>query len=314
MSKSGYENIVSEYLPERYLPSRHTLAILEGLFVAFLWSSSYVLIKIGLESIPALTFAGLRYVLAMVILAPFVLRGSGIGTIKSFSRTDWSNLIVLGILWYALTPGSQYLGLKFLPAVTVSMLINFAPIVVALAGLVLLSESLTREQWGGIGLYLVGVLVYFLPASLGSTRIVGLAIMIICVLSNAGSTVVGRYVNRGEEIPSVVVTFVSMAVGGIALLAVGGLIEQGVPTLTPRGWLIVSVLAVVNTALAYTLWNRALRVLTAVEASIILSTILIQVAVFGWIFLGETISSREILGLLFVGVGTLVVQFKQDPH
>ena len=56
--------------------SNHTRAVLEALFVTFLWSSSYVFIKVGLADTPALTFAGLRYALAAVVLLPlFVRRG-----------------------------------------------------------------------------------------------------------------------------------------------------------------------------------------------------------------------------------------------
>jgi drug/metabolite transporter (DMT)-like permease len=43
-------------------------AILQALFVTFLWSTSWVLVKIGLEDIPAVTFAGLRYFLAIPLL------------------------------------------------------------------------------------------------------------------------------------------------------------------------------------------------------------------------------------------------------
>jgi len=39
----------------------HLIPALQALFVTFLWSSSWVLIKFGLEEIPPLTFAGLRY-------------------------------------------------------------------------------------------------------------------------------------------------------------------------------------------------------------------------------------------------------------
>ena len=48
--------------------SPHTRAVLQALLVTFLWSTSWVLIKIGLADIPALTFAGLRYVLALLVL------------------------------------------------------------------------------------------------------------------------------------------------------------------------------------------------------------------------------------------------------
>jgi len=50
--------------------SERVTAVLQALFVTFLWSTSWVLIKIGLEQIPALTFAGLRYSLAFLCLVP----------------------------------------------------------------------------------------------------------------------------------------------------------------------------------------------------------------------------------------------------
>ncbi|HLA42405.1 MAG TPA: EamA family transporter, partial [Aggregatilineales bacterium] len=55
-------------------PSAHLSAVLQALFVTFLWSTSWVFIKFGLEDIPALTFAGLRYTLAFLCLLPLVLR------------------------------------------------------------------------------------------------------------------------------------------------------------------------------------------------------------------------------------------------
>ena len=52
----------------------HLTAVFQALFVTFLWSTSWVLIKIGLTDIPALTFAGLRYGLAFLCLLPFFFR------------------------------------------------------------------------------------------------------------------------------------------------------------------------------------------------------------------------------------------------
>ena len=58
--------------------SPHFTAVFQALFVTFLWSTSWVLIKIGLEDIPALTFAGLRYGLASLCLLPFFFRSKGV--------------------------------------------------------------------------------------------------------------------------------------------------------------------------------------------------------------------------------------------
>ena len=52
----------------RYSP--RLLAILQAVFVTFLWSTSWVLIKRNISEIPPLTFAGLRYSIAFLILLP----------------------------------------------------------------------------------------------------------------------------------------------------------------------------------------------------------------------------------------------------
>ncbi|MFX1482391.1 MAG: EamA family transporter, partial [Promethearchaeota archaeon] len=49
------------------------IAVLEALFVTVLWSSSFVIIKFGLNEIPPLTFAGLRYSIASIILMTLIL-------------------------------------------------------------------------------------------------------------------------------------------------------------------------------------------------------------------------------------------------
>ena len=54
--------------------SPHHRAVLQALFVTFLWSISFVLIKFGLEDIPPLLFAGLRYMLAFLVLLPLLWR------------------------------------------------------------------------------------------------------------------------------------------------------------------------------------------------------------------------------------------------
>jgi drug/metabolite transporter (DMT)-like permease len=98
-----------------------------------------------------------------------------------------------------------------------------------------------------------------------------------------------------------------MAVGSVALLA-SGIAVQGFPAIPIEGWLIVAWLAVVNTAVAFPIWNRTLRTLSAVESSIINSTMLVQIAMLAWLFLGETLSPQDLAGLALVAVGVLVVQ------
>ena len=111
-------------------------------------------------------------------------------------------------------------------------------------------------------MYLLGVLVYLYPPSLPRREVIGLIAAGVGMLANALSSVLGRYVNRGGELEPMAVTIVSMGAGGVVLLLFGVLV-QGLPRLTAANWVLVLWLAVVNSALAFTLWNRVLRPLLA---------------------------------------------------
>ena len=128
----------------------HLGAVLLALLVTVLWSSSWVIIKFGLEDLPPLTFAGLRYVLAFLCLLPFALRPAHVASLRGLSLQQWGRLLALGLLLYTVTQGAQFLGLATLPSVTMSLLLNFTPIVVALAGILFLAERPTGLQWPGL--------------------------------------------------------------------------------------------------------------------------------------------------------------------
>lgn len=277
-----------------------------------LWASSWVLIKLGLRAdLPALTFAGLRYMLAFLCLAPFVLlRPGNRALIASFTAKDWARLALLGLVYYTLTQGSQFLSLAFLPAAMVSLLLNLTPLIVALAAIIFLGEQPSRGQWFGILLTVVGVAVYFLPLHINSVQVVGLLIAFGGVITNAWSALLGRQMNRLANSSPLIITFVSMGIGAILLLGTG-IAVQGFGNLDAQSWLIIGWLAVVNTALAFTLWNHTLRTLSAVESSIINSLMMPQIAILAYVFLGEALDAKEIIGLLLVSLGVIVVQLSR---
>lgn len=285
--------------------SAHTRAVLQALLVTFLWSTSWVLIKIGLGDIPALTFAGLRYMLAFLFLLPYVR-----GSLRSVPRSLWGKLILLGLVFYTVTQGAQFLALSYLPAVTVSLLLSFSVVAAMLIGVVTIGERPTRRQVTGILLYLLGVFAYFYPAEFPEGQVVGLVIAGVAVLANAVSSVMGREINRRGEVTPAVVTSVSMGVGAVTLLA-GGAAVQGVPALSATNWLIILWLAAVNTAFAFTLWNHTLRTLSVLESSVINNTMLIQIALLAWLFLGETISLQQGVGMVVAAAGILIVQLRR---
>ena len=87
---------------------------------------------------------------------------------------------------------------------------------------------------------------------------------------------------------------------------------QGWPQLTPTHWAIILWLAVVNSALAFTLWNHSLRTLPAMESSIINNTMLFQIALLAWVFLDEPLGWRQVVGIVLAAAGTLAVQIRHQ--
>ena len=201
--------------------------------------------------------------------------------------------------------------LKHLPAITFSLLLNFTTVIAAVIAIFTLREVPSRLQWLGMVIFIGGVLLYFLPLTTFGGSLTGFILAGITVCANALAAILGRSVNREQRIPPIVVTTISMGVGSIVLLACG-LAFQGLPALSASAWLSVLWLAVVNTAFAFFLWNKIQRILSAVESSIINNTMLIQIAVLAWLFLGERLAMHGIVGLALAAVGILVVNLKDN--
>ena len=287
--------------------SERTRAILQALLVTFLWSVSFVLIKTSLKDIPPLIFAGLRYSMAVLFLLPGLFRQRS--QLKTLSGRDWVQLVILGLVFYTLTQGGQFLSLSHLPAITFSLILNFTTVLVALFGIIGLREYPSTLQWFGIGVFIAGVLVYFLNAGVSAGEPIGFVLAGITMVANAAAGLLGRGINRSKRIPPILVTTISMAVGAVVLL-IAGLVMEGWPHLTWRSVLVILCLGAVNTALAFQLWNRSLQHLSAVESSIINNTMLIQIAVLAWLFLGETLNGVEIIGLALAAVGIFLANVK----
>lgn len=284
-------------------------SVLIALAVVFLWATSWVLIKLGLEEIPPLTFAGLRYIIAFICLLPFAVLARRKPSTAALPRRTLAHLVLLGLLLYTVTQGAVFLALACLPAVTVNLLWSFSTATVALFGIIWLAEVPSLFQWLGIAVAALGAVVYFYPVGFLEGQLLGIVVSVVGVLANAGAVILGRGINRSGEVHPLVVTSVSMGVGAAALLMLG-ITFQGLPTITTKGWAVIAWLAVINTAVAFTLWNYTLRTLSATESSIINGTMLIWIPILAVLFLDEELSAWQVLGLAAAAIGTLIVQMR----
>lgn len=288
--------------------SSHIRALSAALLVTFLWSSSWVLIRWGLddEALPPIVFAALRYGLAAVLLLAWALSNrSRRRAVTRLDRKELLQLAALGVIFYTFTQGAQFVAIDNQPAATTSVVLAWTPLLVAVFGSRFISESASARQIGGALLVIAGAWLYF-SGGLGAT-VVGMIAALVALAANVASALLGRQVNRESVAGPVVVTALSMAIGAGLLIVVGAGLED-VPAISLRAWLIIGWLAAVNTALAFTLWNYSLQRLSALESSAINNTMLIQIAVLAWIFLDEGLGAGEIAGIVLVSIGVLLSQ------
>jgi drug/metabolite transporter (DMT)-like permease len=286
----------------------HRGALLAALFVTFLWSTSWVLIRWGLdgESLSPIVFAGFRYLLAAGLLAALVAGAPRLRSeVSSLGGRRWGQLAVLGLVFVAVAQGAQFVAIDSQPAATSSLILALTPLLVTAVSTAALGEKPTGRQVAGALLILTGAAVYF-AGELGFT-VIGLAASIVGLVANAAAALIGRGVNRRRDLSPVVVTVASMMVGAVALMVVGITVE-GVPSISARAWLIIGWLAAVNTAWAFTIWNRSLQRLSASESAAVNNTMLIQIGLLAWLFLDEAPGVFDLLGMGGVSIGVYLAQ------
>ncbi|TFH05503.1 MAG: DMT family transporter [Candidatus Thorarchaeota archaeon] len=293
--------------------SRRTriIAVTQALFVTVLWSSSFIIIKFGLEEIPPLTYAGLRYSIGSTILLCLILAQPKMReSIRKRSRKWWLMLTVYGIMYIAVAQGTQFLGLFYLPAITLSLLLNLTPVLVLIFAIPWLGERPTRVETFLVLVGIFGVLLYFFPLDFIGVSIIGLIIGLLSLLSNAFSSLIGRAVNRTKDTPALVVTGIMMSVGSVFLMIAALLTEPIIP-FSMTSWFYIFWLAVVNTALAFTLWSHSQRVLRAIDMTLINSTMMPQIVILSIFFLGEFPEFLDWVGLILLAISVSVVQILQ---
>jgi drug/metabolite transporter (DMT)-like permease len=284
----------------------HRTAVVLAVLVTALWSSSYILIKIGLRDLPPLTFAGLRYFLGFVVL--FLLhRAQRRPMPPRLSLSTWRAMIALGLVAYTLAPGAMFLSLSILPVITANFVFQAGiPLLVALSSGAFLGERTSLRQWLGVVVSVIGIYLAF-PARPAGWEIAGLLLAVVGAGAGAASNQLTRYLMRDARLPAQDLTMITVGIGSTALLAIGLAVEP-TPVFSGSSIGLLLWLAVANTALAFSMWNHAMRTLRALEAGVIATIQVIEVTLMAWIVLGEPLGPSRLVASLLILAGVILVQ------
>ena len=205
----------------------------------------------------------------------------------------------------------QFLGLYYLPPITVTFILNLTPIFVLTLSILFLNEKPSPLQLIGITLTLCGVYIFFFNSIQVIEQTLGIVITLVSGLGWSIYMIILRYYFRENAENVYILTFCSMISGAFLLLATAALTGNLIKV-SNNSLIVILWLSLVNTSLAFILWNDASKSLKAYEQSTLQNTMLIQIALLTYIFLNKQLVLQEILGMVMVFIGVLIVQLKSN--
>lgn len=254
-------------------------AILYLAITAALWSIGGLLIK-SVNSNP-LAIAGVRSGISAIILL--------LATGKP--KFNWSFPQIGAAICYSATVLLFVAANKNTTAANAILIQYTAPVYVALLGAWLLKEKVRLLDWFTIVLAIGGMLLFFLD-DISMEGMFGNILAAVSGLAFAMFTIFMRMQKDGSPIESVLLGNILTAVIGVPFLF------RNVPD--GKGWLCLAVLGVVQLGLPYILYSKAIKHVTALEATLIpiIEPILNPVWVF--LALGETPGKWAVIGGIVV--------------
>jgi drug/metabolite transporter (DMT)-like permease len=282
-------------------------ARLVWLVLCVIWGSTWLFIKLGLENLPPITFAGIRFVIASAILF-LLVRARGL-TLPTAAR-DWRLLVFTGVLSFSFNYGLVFWGEQHISSGLAAVLQATLPAFgLVIAHFHLPGERMTWSKIFGVVLGFLGVAVVFSNqlAIAGGKALAGCIALVLSALFAAYSNVLVKA--YGRNLDPAILSGGQMFFGLIPLLLVGIPLE-GNPFRfhwTPMAVVALLYLAVVGSVIAFSLYYWLVRHVDVTKTMLISLITPVVAVVLGMVVLGEDLSWRTVAGGIMIMVGVRFV-------
>lgn len=269
------------------------------------WSSSFSVVKVGLEYAPPVLFAGGRTLLSGVIMTAVAFVWGGAPNL----RRDWRVFAFLGAFNVVLFIGAQTFAVLYLPSGTAAVLIYLQPILVGVLAWTVLGEPLTATKILGLLLGFAGIVAVSSAGLLdaaGEVTLVGVVSGVASALFWAIGTVgFKRYEARISTLWAVALPFL---MGGVVLTSLGLFVER-VSDVSWTGPFVSSVLysAFVGTGLAWLLFFGLVRAGEASRVASFIFVVPLAAVVIGAVLLDEALGLPLLAGAALIVSGIYLV-------
>jgi drug/metabolite transporter (DMT)-like permease len=293
-------------------PAASALAVWVGLLTLyFVWGSTYVGIKVAVESIPAFLMGSGRFLLAGLLLLGWSLAREG-RTALRITRVEFRDSFVVGALLLGGGMGMVALGEQTVPAGITALIIALMPLWVAVLGRIVFGERTSRLVLAGIVLGLAGVVILVAPTGIGALALSagGIAAVMVSPISWASGSLYSSHRARLPRLPLVATAmqmFCGAAVLGVLSLATGELTHFSLGAVSDRSWLAFAYLVTIGSGIGYTTYVWLLRVAPLPKIATYAYINPIVAFVLGAILLGETITARTVVAAVVIVAGVAII-------
>lgn len=287
------------------------LALLAPLGAVLIWSGNMTINQLAVGSIAPSSIAFLRWVLALLVLTPFVLPYAW--QERGEIRRQWWRLAILGLLGMALWQGLAYTAAATTSATNMGILAAMVPLLTILISALVLREAPTRGGVIGGIVALAGVLWLLSRGDLGVfARLevaVGDGLMVVAALCYA---LYGVMLKRWIMPLSPWVMLYMQAVFATLLLLPGYLAGPMTPISTDNIGLILYA-GIPASIITTWLWMTAIRHLGANRSSTFINLMPVFSALIAMLWLGERLALHHLIGGFLVLCGVLLAQRVHRP-
>ena len=293
------------------------------LIIWVVWGSTYLAIRVAVETMPPLLMAAVRNLVAGAIMFPAAMGAhrrairAGQDLRRWPSRAEWIGCVTVGVL-LLVANGAVGIGERTVPSGLAALLVATVPLWLLGLDAVLNHARLGLAPVAGLALGLAGVgLLSGLGGGAGGVSAVG----VVIILGAAAMWALGTIMARRVTIPSspALASGMELLCGGVALLvlaAAGGELGSLHPAeVSSRSWLALGYLIVGGSIVAFSAYGIAVRALpTATVATYAYVNPVIAV-LLGTLILNERLTPAMFAGgALIVGAVVLVVRRSPPAH
>ncbi len=280
--------------------------------ICVIWGTTYLAIKVALDTIPPLLMGGLRYLIAGAIMIALIkLQGRRLPP-----RSSWPTQALIGCIMLGLGNGGVVIAEQYLTSGLTAVLVGTSPFwMVGVDAVFPGGKRLRPMQLVGMTIGFLGIILLVWPdlqADLGPGTLIGvIAVQIACM----GWSVASSYSKRHAQSADVIGTAtLQMLAGGLLMTLVGSLRgEWARLSFSPTTTAALLYLAVLGSVVAFVAYSYALKHLPISVVSLYTYVNPVIAVALGAVLLAEPFGFRQLTAAAVIALGMLIVRPNKQP-